>query len=586
MVTGIEATGVALAILPLVVNQLDNYARGLEKIKSFRRYKWQLEDFSSGLSAQYAMMVNTLEHSLEGVVDDHDQRSDLIKNPRGAGWKDAVFQNRLIQKLGRDIVPFTGTVRALCRLLEDLSHKLGLEAGDYCSAISVNPLGALKFRRIFNAAIYEDLLDKIDKTNQILKTISEQSQHREKFPKKPARRRITLKRYGEKRAHAKALYGIIGKGQKCGKCLSQDAHFVALQLKREYMDSTDDTHLAPQPTSFYMIASPPENCSSTKDKRRWHEIKVQTDRTSQASLLRCTSGDCNPGLQSSGRESKVRFELPKTKCVEKVQSTPTTLGASSDGLCSAFDQVNVTLPSSSESIDYIFGNKTIEAGYYISLVRTIQDEMHLRSLQETLIGSPSTPDSPIQSPEELSRRDRLYLATLLACSLLELHGTWLQHHWGTKDIFFLRGKGSQHSQYERPYLLRTGLHVPESDANGSSYRVPDGQESSRNSNKTLFPLALALIELSLGKAISTLRRPEDGEASEDMSMLNTVTRLLRTVYWESGSNYGDVVKECLYWSRSKGDGFEDPYFDESVFDTIVAPLLKDYDYFEGLSLRN
>ena len=137
MVTDIEATGVALAILPLVVNQLDNYARGLEKIKAFRRYKWQLEDFSSGLSAQYAMMVNTLEHSLEGVVDDHDQRSDLIKNPRGVGWKDAAFQNRLMQKLDRDYVPFTGTVRALCRLLEDLSHKLGLETGDYCSVSQV-----------------------------------------------------------------------------------------------------------------------------------------------------------------------------------------------------------------------------------------------------------------------------------------------------------------------------------------------------------------------------------------------------------------------------------------------------------------
>lgn len=92
MVTGIEATGVALAILPLVVNQLDNYARGLEKIKAFRRYKWQLEDFSSGLSAQYAVMVNTLEHSLEGVIDDHDQRSDLIKNPRGPGGKTQHFK--------------------------------------------------------------------------------------------------------------------------------------------------------------------------------------------------------------------------------------------------------------------------------------------------------------------------------------------------------------------------------------------------------------------------------------------------------------------------------------------------------------
>lgn len=437
---------------------------------------------------------------------------------------------------------------------------------------------------MFNAAIYEDLLDKIDKTNQILKTISEQSQHREQYRKGPARRRRNLNRYLEKRAHANALYSIIKKGRNCWNCSSQDAHFVALQLNTDCKDITDDTHLDPQITSFHMIVSPPENCSSTKDRRRWHEIKVQTDRSAQWPR---TSRDCDSGVQRLTRASKVHFELPRTKCMENAQPTPTSLGGSSSaGLCSAFDQVNITSPnSSSESIDYIFGNKATETGYCISLVRTIQHEIHLHSLQQTLLGSPSTPESPIQTSEELSRRDRLYLATQLACSLLELHGTWLQQHWGTKDIFFLRGKGSQLSQYERPYLLRTGLNVPETDANGLAYRVHDGQDSSRHSNKTLFPLALALIELSLGKAISSLRRPEDGEASEDMSILNTVTRLLRTVYEESGSNYGDVVKECLYWSRSKGDGFEDPSFDESVFDTIVAPLLKDYDYFNGRSMR-
>lgn len=30
MVTGVEAAGLALAILPLIVNQLDNYAKGVE----------------------------------------------------------------------------------------------------------------------------------------------------------------------------------------------------------------------------------------------------------------------------------------------------------------------------------------------------------------------------------------------------------------------------------------------------------------------------------------------------------------------------------------------------------------------------
>jgi hypothetical protein len=41
----------------------------------------------------------------------------------------------------------------------------------------------------------------------------------------------------------------------------------------------------------------------------------------------------------------------------------------------------------------------------------------------------------------------------------------------------------------------------------------------------------------------------------------------------------------LYWSKSQGDGFEDPHFDESVFDIIVSPLLKDLDYFDSISAR-
>jgi hypothetical protein len=134
MVTGIEATGVALALVPLLVNQLDNYARGLEKIRTFRRYKWQLEDFSTGLSAQYAILLNTLELCLEDVVDDHDERSELISNPRGPGWSEKGFQRKLSQKLDRNYVPFSRTTRGLCDLLEDLSRKLGMETTSYTTA--------------------------------------------------------------------------------------------------------------------------------------------------------------------------------------------------------------------------------------------------------------------------------------------------------------------------------------------------------------------------------------------------------------------------------------------------------------------
>ncbi|KAL3438885.1 hypothetical protein BDV09DRAFT_79776 [Aspergillus tetrazonus] len=83
--------------------------------------------------------------------------------------------------------------------------------------------------------------------------------------------------------------------------------------------------------------------------------------------------------------------------------------------------------------------------------------------------------------------------------------------------------------------------------------------------------------------MSALRRMEDHDPIKAQMHINTATGVLQNVYCESGSTYGDVVKECLYWSRNKGERFEDPQFDQSVFDMVVSPLLRDFDYFEGVS---
>ncbi|KAJ5953006.1 uncharacterized protein N7479_011419 [Penicillium vulpinum] len=572
MVTGIEATGVALAILPLVVNQLDNYARGLEKIKAFRRYKWQLEDYSTGLSAQYAILLNTLELSLEGVVDDHDQRSELISNPRGPGWKDTAFQSRFQEKLDREYIAFNGIVKGLCGLLEDLSHKLGLETTDYSTAASTISLKAIRFRKIFSSAIYDDILDKIDKTNQILKTLCEQSQHREQSRRGPTRRKINLNQHRDKRRHARSLYGIMVEGGQCWKCSCQGGHSIGLQLDTASLHGAKDPYHVSIETTFRMILS-------SNVRKRWHEVKVEADKSAETPRVAIDP-------QSSSWKSKVHFTDSKTKCEEAHKLPTRPRGTPISSLCSTFEQVDMTHPhTKSDSVGYILSEQaTTDARYYMSVMHSIREEIHLRSLQDTLIGSPSLPGSPIQRSDELSRRDRLYLATLLACSVLQLHGTWLHQKWRTRDILFIRYPESQHSQFDRPYLLQSVLSEPRTELNGSASEVYEGLNGRQISNKILFPLALALIELSLGRAISTLHGPEDRGLSEEVSLFNTATRLLKTVYWESGSNYGDVVNECLYWSRSKGDGFEDPHFDESVFDTIVSPLLKDFDYFEGLSL--
>ncbi|KAJ5767071.1 uncharacterized protein N7511_004687 [Penicillium nucicola] len=273
--------------------------------------------------------------------------------------------------------------------------------------------------------------------------------------------------------------------------------------------------------------------------------------------------------------------------MENVHTVPMLdLGSPIADLCSTLDQVDATSPTNLDSIGYISSEQAkLGCQYGISLVRSIQHEMHVHSLQETLIGSPSSPGSPIQRTNELSRRDRLHLATLLAFSVFQLHGTWLQQKWGTSDVLFVRPTQSGFPQFERPYLVQRVRGSSETGLNGLSPDVDSDSRRRQISNHILFPLALALIELSLGRAICTLVRPGDADASEESSQFNTAARLLRDVYCESGSSYGDVVKDCLYWSQSQGDGFENPHFDESVFDNIVSPLLKDFDYFDGISAR-
>ncbi|KAJ5985297.1 hypothetical protein N7522_012493 [Penicillium canescens] len=559
MVTGIEATGVALAILPLLVNQLDNYARGLEKIKAFRRYKWQLEDYSTGLSTQYAILLNTLELSLEGVVDDHDERSELISNPRGPGWSERGFQQQLTEKLDRNYVPFTRT------------------------SISIKPLNALKFRKVFSIAIYQDLLDKIDKTNQILKTLSEQSQQRDESRRGPAKRRKYLNRYRDNRRHAKAIYAIMVQNGQCWSGSCHDEHSVGFQLDQIVLNGTKGSSDAPLDPKFHLILPPPKSDSASYHQGRWREIKVVASPNVESCCL-----PQDPQLPARTRKVQFTTCSPATVCMENVHTGPIReLGSPIADLCSTLDQFDATSPEANlDSIGYISSEQaSFGSRYHMSLVRSIQHGMHVHSLQETLIGTPSLPDSPIQRSNELSRRDRLHLATLLAFSVFQLHGTWLQQKWGTSDVLFVRPLQSTFPQYERPYLLRSVRRSSETGLGGAASEVCTDSRRRHIANYILFPLALALIELSLGRAICTLVRPGDGDASEEGSQFNTAARLLRDVYCESGSSYGDVVKECLYWSKSQGDGFEDPHFDESVFDIIVSPLLKDFDYFDGISAR-
>lgn len=159
MVTGVEAAGIILAILPLVVNQLDAYVQGLETIKTFRtkRYRRELESYLTRLGTQQAIFLNTLEHLLEDVADSDDEVRDLIGNPAGTSWQDPVFQERLRKRLGRDHDIYIKTMTMLSGILQNLSDKLGLDTNtNTCRKVrAVNFILTLRKRSLILPIFHE-----------------------------------------------------------------------------------------------------------------------------------------------------------------------------------------------------------------------------------------------------------------------------------------------------------------------------------------------------------------------------------------------------------------------------------------------
>ncbi|KAL2822859.1 hypothetical protein BJX63DRAFT_426698 [Aspergillus granulosus] len=171
------------------------------------------------------------------------------------------------------------------------------------------------------------------------------------------------------------------------------------------------------------------------------------------------------------------------------------------------------------------------------------------------------------------KRDRLKLAIRLVWSVLHFHGNWLPEHWRSRDILFPMGPGGGTSQrtFEHPYLAW----------NVSQQGVTSPEISPVVTSRVLFPLGLALVELSLCRSISALQRPEDDNPEESVSLLKTANRCLDAVCSESGAAYGTVVQRCLYWSETRETNPDDETFRAAFYRLVLTPLLNTMQAFDG-----
>ncbi|KAJ5633185.1 hypothetical protein N7490_009524 [Penicillium lividum] len=290
MVTGIEAAGLALAIVPLFVNQIDGYVRGLK--------------------TQYAILLNTLEHALEGVVNDEDKVSELIRDANGDGWKDEDLQRRLRLKLDRNYDVFSDNVTGLSERLERLSHKLEIGITDMKTPVT-EAWNIWKLRKILDRPVYDDLLAKISDINTILKTLIDQSDYREDTNQRRNTRHYLLKRYQKARKHAEGLFKAVT-GGTYRRCQCKDHHCVHLQLQTNPLKSCEESsnRNVDTGTQFRMVFSNTHE-EDTTCLWTWTEVVFETWQVED--VLKLSSLSLHDDFRITRHNPSVQFDIPLEK---------------------------------------------------------------------------------------------------------------------------------------------------------------------------------------------------------------------------------------------------------------------------------
>ncbi|KAL9112020.1 MAG: hypothetical protein Q9227_003640 [Pyrenula ochraceoflavens] len=606
--SGIEVAGLALAIFPVVISGIKAFAEGVETMRTWRRYRRGLEGYKRQLETQRIWYLDTLEELL-GFVDSEEELKDLIKEPGGEPWQKPEYKVRLRERLGHSYDLYLATIDDLFDALHMFKQKLGI---DEKGKVAWEDSGS--FRRqaerlkvVLSKSIYMDLMAKVENANRQLRGFTHQNCHLE--PTRKQRRTFKQKApdYRVIRRSAASLHKIlIQKGHCQWKCTCRTRHLISIRLEPRGPQSQASRN---QILRFSLLLTQVSG-QDTAQRPLKHRQELEVAPTELPEIENSfqngsTSGNSNnlpwPTSPAPTAKRVVKFAINDNQVSPSINTSTAFSSRFSNGNCISpppslpITDICATLcgkkPGKEKCLGFLLDDGTHHRhDFYVAETTTLQQiDDATETLQDLLSNQHSAPFLA----RHLSRRDRLYIAAVLACSVLQLGGSWLKQHWSSADIRFARPSNMIKPMIDRPYVSwipesETHFHQtsPPSDLNALTLTPtdPNSGPSSLLWSYPLMPLGLALIELSLCQSFPSLRTPSDSGSNTNMSDadLATALSLLPHVYSESGTRYGDATHTCLTWMPSRSSSSSEPdSFHSSIFETVVQPLFDDLKDFDG-----
>lgn len=127
--SGLEVAGVVLGAVPVILEGIEIYLNAATTTKRYWRYKSELRKTRDAVRTEHALLLNTLQLLLSGVVPDDRMNSCLKGLPKHGGsmiWSDPAVEAKLRIKLRWGYDLYVSRIDAIHNVLRRFMEKLGL----------------------------------------------------------------------------------------------------------------------------------------------------------------------------------------------------------------------------------------------------------------------------------------------------------------------------------------------------------------------------------------------------------------------------------------------------------------------------
>ena len=245
MLTGVEAAGLVLAALPIIVQLVEGYESGCKPMRSWLRFRRVYINLLQGIRLQETLFNNNVRILLLPLVDSDDEVRTLLEDAGGKSWQDYELEEALVRRLSTSYKSYLETIERFRATIEAFQKKLGISEDvkqEILQHVKSDPKG-LKSSKTINWA-YEwarvktswadkslnVLLEEMDRLNKGLRNLLEDGEKLGSLGQGRSSHRPKSKSVQQIRRHASTLYRFLAKQWPCS---CKAAHNARVYLRQK-----------------------------------------------------------------------------------------------------------------------------------------------------------------------------------------------------------------------------------------------------------------------------------------------------------------------------------------------------------------